>query len=425
MIRSLLLAFTPAWLCVCIGCTSTQPNLAQTVAEQAALTDTSAAIVTTWMVDSTRFTRTCADTLYPRVYQGPGRTRPLQKLTESERAHYLQGEAPSYANADLYFGAILHSPPAEWCITVLADRDDDHDLLWLRYDREGRLNGLDTLASIYGDGQLTVTEYAYCGAYGRLLVAHVQEETLRDERDTMAYLIDTVLFEPDIVIVEAEPAERYALQRTGVDLTRHWVEHTAYSAPGYKRSRSLMQLVPPDRSVFQMAVGDLNNDQVNDYALVLQGDPDGERDLQVVFTVRASTGFRQQTLVPGLLPSRDSGGFHDPIGEPGISGVSIEEGKLVITQFGGSAWKWTSRSEYTYVPDRDRFYLTSEGGRSFHAASEGSLEEQVHFLQEEQRTHGPLSATQQQELNELLEQQRKATWTEVHFPIGERPLKKP
>ncbi|MBK9289650.1 MAG: hypothetical protein IPN38_18755 [Flavobacteriales bacterium] len=318
--------------------------------------------VLAWSPDTTKFKLRCADAATAQD-QGGG----LIPLTESDKGHLpaRPGHALCGCCALLPLHPGLHTGDRR--ITILNERKDDDDLLWLNYDAEGYLNGLDTLISTYGDGQHVTTEYAYRDQHGSLRIAQVSRETFRDEQDTMAYLIDTLLFEPGITRVDVEadgsgaPTERYGLVREPRDLTRHWMELSTYSAASKVHRRSLMQLVPPGKQVFQVAIGDLNGDSWNDYALVLQVDPEGPRALQIVFTDREH-GFVQKALAMGLLPDRNSGGFHDPIGEPGLSGITIDNGHLVITQFGGSAWKWESRAHI--LTRLDGLYLTTEQSRA-------------------------------------------------------------
>jgi len=382
-----------------------------------------AAMANGWSPDSARFARKCTDTLTTDRDQGKG----LIPLTEADRAAYLQRFAPRYADAALYFCSILRCGPGNPTITILDLRHDDQDLLWLSYDHYGRLNGLDTLISSFGDGQQATTEIAYRNPYGTLMIAHVSPETFRDEQDTMAYLIDTLLFESGLTRVDELPTdpdvpnEHYSLIREPRDLTRHWMELSTYSAPTKVLRRSLMQVVPAGRIVFQTAIGDLNGDGWNDYALVLQDDPDGPRDLQIVFTDR-ERGFAQQALYTGLLPDRNSGGFHDPLGEPGLNGISIEGGHLVIARFEGSAWKSESRQEYTYAPKLDGFYLTMEQGRSYHAPTVEVMDEELAAYEAMQQRGQALSPEDAERVTFLRKMQEDYRYKPVHYRIGEKPL---
>lgn len=378
--------------------------------------------------DTAKFTRGRGDTLYADLRQGQGTNPPLIPLTDADRSAYLQRHAPLFVDATLYFCSVLDRTSPFTRITILDLRKDDGYLLWLSYDREGRLNGLDTLISASGDGQQETTEIAYRDQNGTLMIEQRGRETLRDEQDTMAYLIDTLVFESGLTRVDELPTdpevppEHYGLIRTPRDLTRHWMEQTTYSTPDRIQRRSLMALVPQGKQIFQMAYGDLNNDGWNDYALVLQDDPDGVRDLQIVFTVHDSRGFVQKALLLGLLPDRNSGGFHDPIGEEGISGVSITDGHLVITEFEGSAWKSESRSEYTYSTKLDGFYLTMQQGRSYHAPTVEVMDEELAAYAQMKESGKTYSAEDLQRVKDLRKAEKDYAFRTVHYPIGKRPL---
>jgi len=401
--------------------------LAQEPAEAEAPVVTTTAQVPGWTLDTAKFIRSTTDTLYADRYQGPGRRHALLPLTDTDRITYLQRFAPLYTEASLYFCSILDRTPGIQRITILAERNDDQDLLWLNYDRNGRLNGLDTLISSFGDGQEATTEIAYRNPYGTLMVAQVSRETFRDEQDTMAYLIDTLLFESGLTRVDELPTdpdlppEHYSLIREPRDLTRHWMELSTYSAPTKIVRRSLMQVVPPGKTVFQTAIGDLNGDGWNDSAPEKKEDPDGPRDLQLVFTDR-ELGFVQKALAMGLLPDRHSGGFHDPIGEPGISGISIESGHLVIARFEGSAWKSESRQEYTYAPKLDGFYLTMEQGRSYHAPTVEVMDEELARFEAMQQQGEALSTEEVERVAFLRKMKADYMYKPVYYPIGEKPL---
>jgi hypothetical protein len=361
----------------------------------------------------------------------PGRTaknmaRPL--VDAAARGRLLQYAISDFTGATLRYGAKL---PFEngLRITLLCERDDDHDLLWLTYDQLGQLQGVDTLASTYGDGQYAVSECIHLSPYGQLLVESVHNETLRDEVDTMAYRCDTLVYEPVIEGVayadeSGEVKHRYQLRRRVMDLSRCWVEkHHVDAQPPYLW-HSLREVIPPGRRVFLQASGDLNRDGAEDHVIVLTNEADdGPRDLLIAFTAPDGGRFVQHALHQSFLPEKESGGFHDPIGEEGISGISIAADTLVITQFGGSAWKWTSTDKYVFDPVRKAFYLVESGGRSFHASGEESQAEELQAL-EELRTKQRLTKEQAARYGELKELADKATWKSTRYPLGTRPMGK-
>lgn len=359
----------------------------------------------------------------------PGRTdenmrRPM--LDDIARTKLLQHAAANYSGTILRYGAKL---PFEngLRITLLCERDDDHDLLWLTYDQLGQLQGVDTLASTFGDGQYDMAECIYLNPFGQLLVESMQRETLRDEVDTMAYRCDTLVYEPAVVGTvyageNGEMKQGYQLRRRAMDLTGCWVEKHHVDARLPYPWHSLREAIPPGRKVLQQASGDLNRDGAEDHVLVLTNEADdGPRDLLITFTAPDRSRFVQHALLKEFLPEKTSGGFHDPIGEEGISGISISADTLVITQFGGSAWKWTSTEKYVYDAKRNGFYLVESGGRSFHAAGEEQKAEELQEL-ESLRKKQKLNKEQAARFAELKELAEKATWKATRYPVGAKRM---
>lgn len=362
-----------------------------------------------------------------RLCPGDGGTRStLAPLGGGARERLLQDHAPRYANCALSYGWLLQEGP-QTRITLLSDRDDDHDLLWLAYDDVGKLVGLDTLASQWGDGQLIRWECADIDPYGNLRVEVVEEETLRDEVDTMAHRRDTLMYTirvegTGLLDEQVEVRSHYALKRLPEDLTRCWVEkHAAANRPPYPW-KSLHAVIPEDRKVFQQVIGDLNRDGAQDHVLVLTNEADdGPRDLLIAFTAVDRGQYVQHSLLKAFLPEKTSGGFHDPIGEEGISGISINADTLVITQFGGSAWKWTSTDKYVHDGRRNAFYLVETGGRSFHAAGEEGLHEELKELAI-LKARQKLTPEQRVRYTELKDLEEKATWRSTRFAVGQKPM---
>jgi len=362
-----------------------------------------------------------------RLCPGPVAEHQVHALVAEEaRIALLQYAAKDYAGSTLRFGTKL---PFEngLRITLFCDRDDDHDLLWLTYDQLGQLQGLDTLASTYGDGQYAVSECIHLNPFGQLLIASVHEESLRDEVDTMAYRRDTLWYEPVIqgMVRTNESGDSrtfYHVQRRPMDLSHCWVEKHAVDAHSPYAWHSLREVLPEDRRILQQATGDLDRDGAGDHVLVLANEADdGARDLLIAFTAPDRGRFVRHALLREFLPSKHDGGFHDPIGEEGISGISIQADTLIITQFGGSAWKWTSTDKYVYDASRKAFYLVESGGRSFHASGEESQAEERMEL-ETLRTKQKLNKEQAERLAELKELAEKATWKTTRYPLGTKPM---
>ncbi|MGV3637003.1 MAG: hypothetical protein ACO1NQ_05075, partial [Flavobacteriales bacterium] len=364
---------------------------------------------------------------FPRLCPGDGGKRlALIQLDDAARQRLLQDHAPHYTNCVISYGWLLQEAP-QTRITLLSDRDDDHDLLWLVYDDRGRLIGLDTLASQWGDGQLIRWECADLDQHGNLRVEAVELETARDEVDTMAYRRDTLVYAIHSESIGAldeqgEIRSHYRLTRHPEDLTRCWVEKHATATGPPHGWRSLREVIPVGRVVFQQAIGDLNRDGAQDHVLVLtNGTDDGPRDLLIAFTAQDRGSYVRHALLKDFLPARNSGGFHDPIGEEGISGISIREDTLVITQFGGSAWKWIDTDKYIYADKRRAFYLVETGGRSYHAAAEEGWEQELNDLMAV-RQRQKLTPEQLDRYTELKEIQDKALWRSTRYAVGQRPM---
>ncbi|MBL7984133.1 MAG: hypothetical protein JNM91_04005 [Flavobacteriales bacterium] len=367
-----------------------------------------------------------ADRLCP-MYYGPNAG--LWPMNAEDRARFLQQEAARYAHDELFLFAQLPAAMGPR-ITILCSNNDAYDLLWVSYDASGRLNGLDTLASLYGDGQEHTEECAAYDPHGMLTVRVINKETLRDEADTMAYALDTLVYEVRVEAVgilgeeQGETRYRYGLQRLPLDLTARWVECNGADDKGPYRWRSLKDLIPTDRRVFQQASGDLDRDGRTDHVLVLtNADDDGDRDLLIVFTSPDACGFVQQAFLPGFLPSRGSGGFHDPIGEEGLSGISIQGDSLVVHLFGGSAWKWEEHSVYRYAPTLNDFYLVRQESRSYHAPSVSNLQEDLRYF-EELSASRPLTAEEKEELAKVRKTEEAYRWKGTTYALGQKPMRK-
>lgn len=380
--------------------------------------------------DSTKFHVARPDTLFPARFGG-GRTSGLVKLTAEDRTHYLQRYSPQFAASELYFFAVLLGEGERREITILCTQNDNNDLLWLSYDQDNRLNGIDTLISSYGDGQRMTQEYGYWEPWGSFTIATTTHETYRDENDTMAYLTDTLLYEKRLTGIMyipdegGEPVERYELERVPLDLTRHWMTKYPTEEPAKEQRYSLRTVKPPRKHAFRTVIGDLNGDQVDDYVFVLEDDtiPDPEnnlRDLQIVFTT--SGGFQEQLYLPGFFPGRSVGGFFDPIGEDCCSGIFISGDTLIVGLFGGSAWQWQTRHYYRYSEAQGTFFLIKEESRSFHSPSVDTMDEELAELQQLVTDGGQLDSEQHRRFDELRKMVADYEWAVVTHPMGEIPI---
>jgi len=318
MLRYLLLLCIPSSACTIPAERTLSAGMVHEGVHATTDMGTGQADTSTWppLLERDIFISHTAGRLCPRSH---GPRSGLWPLDSADRVRILQEQATHYIGSDLYLFAKL--PPAgsrDRRMTMLCRNDDGHDLLWISHGPDGRLNGLDTLASYYGDGQESVEECAYYDAYGRLMEERMEEATLRDDVDTMTYQLDTLLYECRVTIkaFDADSSgdhvvARYGLVRVPEDLTRRWVATHPVNYPEKRRLWPVRSLIPVDRRVLLAASGDLDGDRVHDHVFVLapKGD-DADRDLLIAFTTRY--GFVRKALLPGLIPGRAGGGFHDP-----------------------------------------------------------------------------------------------------------------
>jgi len=382
--------------------------------------------------DSTKFHVARPDTLFPGRYRGAGSTDRLVKLTTEDRIAYLQRYSASYDDSELFFFSIFLCAGERRQITLLCTHHDDNDVLWLSYDMESRLNGIDTLLTSWGDGQFSTDEYAYWEPWGSLTIVSTTNETARDGNDTMAYLMDTLMYDwrygngPLYIPEEdADPLYQYTVERVPQDLTRHWLIKFPTEEPAKEQRYSLRAVMPPNTEAFLTAIGDLNGDKETDYVFALEPDTgvgvsEGTRDLQIVFGTPG--GFKEKLFLPGFFPGRSAGGFHDPLGEEGYSGISISGDTLIVGLFGGSAWKWQTRHYYRYSTEHQAFFLVKEQARTFHAASVDTMDEELAELEQMNNSGKRLNAEQQEWLTRLRKMVADYEWHPVVHPMGEYPI---
>ena len=400
------------------------PVLCTSVQGQIPVQDTSFTIVVHGrapLLEKDIFPFTTTDRLCPKRLMPETRQTPLDS---ADRNRLLQDHASLDTRSTFHLFARLPDGQGP-CITILSSRSDNHLLLWILYDEQGKVIGLDTLAWNYREGG---TACAYYDKDGVFSLDVIDNESLRDETDTMAYMCDTLQYEVRTVPVSylgkehGETRYGYGLRSIPRDLTARWVEcHADNERPPYSW-RSVKALIPSDRRVLQTASGDLDNDGKPDHVLVLTNEnDDGHRDLLIAFTERDACDFVQKALLRSFLPSSDSGGFHDPIGEEGISGISISGDSLVVHIFGGSAWKWEERSIYKYSPSHDAFFLVREESRSYHASGASLYEEDWRYLEDAEQA-GTLTPEEEERLAEARNAEETSRWQGSTFTLGEKPM---
>jgi hypothetical protein len=132
---------------------------------------------------------------------------------------------------------------------------------------------------------------------------------------------------------------------------------------------TLQTFIPAGYDTIETVSGDLNKDNVDDYAMVLKStreenyDPSVDttelpaRLLVVVFGQK--TGYKLAGKSDKAIMCKECGGiFGDP-----FAGISITKGILIIDHYGGSAWKWAYTHKFRY--QQNDIYLIGETDHSF------------------------------------------------------------
>jgi hypothetical protein len=360
------------------------------------------------------------DTLFPGRYAGSeSRIGDLVKLTPEEREHFLRSSAKDHADAELYFFSIIRCEPQMKEVTLLSSHFNGTDILWLAYDGTGTHTGLDTLLSSFADGQQFVEEYAYMDDFGRMLIGHVALETAWDGNDTIAYTVDTLIYEKRLegygVIREGstEAVTEYVIDREPVDLSKHWFVKFPVADPARKQTHSIRPLLRGRRPI-QVAWGDMDGNGMNDIVMVFDPASDAADDARDLLS--------EHTFLPDIIPGASAGGFHDAIDEACCSGISIIRDTLVIGLFGGRAWKWQTRDHYLYDADQDAFFLVKKQTREYHASTLANAEGELFELEQVVAKGGTLDPDQYRERTRLIQVLSDADWKTTLYPIGERRL---
>lgn len=175
--------------------------------------------------------------------------------------------------------------------------------------------------------------------------------------------------------------------------------------PALPRSGSTWDAFIPERWVaMDTAVGDLNNDQVDDVAFVLQcldsleGDTTGRTGWspvpprKLVVLLAMPDGYRLVQDNDRFILRADEGGWFDP-----YEGMAIADGLLVIRFYGGSAWRY-SRS-YSFRYGRGGFHLVAAETADYHATSGEGAAYRIDFINHRMEvTTGNI--TEEEETNE-------------------------
>ncbi len=129
------------------------------------------------------------------------------------------------------------------------------------------------------------------------------------------------------------------------------------------------------------AEGDLNNDGINDIAIVIEEtnksiEAAPKRALMVVFGNKDKTYTLSVIAENAILKADEGGVFGDP-----LEGISIDRGSLLISFYGGSNWRWYRTYRFRFQ-DNDWYLIGATLGSYFtgNATEENADEEDYNLL---------------------------------------------
>ena len=170
-----------------------------------------------------------------------------------------------------------------------------------------------------------------------------------------------------------------------------------------QQGKTLKSLLPAQWKVIDSVKGDLNNDQVEDLALVIEfyaavkesrayGDNDTEliTELQKprILAVYFKQGKNYKLALQNnnfILRSEEGGAMGDP-----LRPMSIANNALVLNYEGGAGWKW--KLNYTFKHNAGNWQLVNAGNCSFQASSGEMTNKEYDFVNRKRKvTIGKIS----------------------------------
>ncbi len=371
-----------------------------------------------------KFDRQCTDTFDLRWRTNKNPETGLVPISAAERSKYLQWYDKKAPKENFYFYASLPCVDSVKSMLIYDEVDgevDDKLLLRLVYDPNLKLKLVDTIVYSYGDGQWGVDGLAFLD-HGALISIQITEETTLDNTDSMASRIDSVITRHYYEVLRDGAGFPIYQSKQRTEDTWHWEDRWATNKPIRIKRKYVTDLAPKGSTIVQTAIGDLDGDYGNEIAMTVTPTVEGEenppRDLMIIGLGRH--GFELKFHFKGILPGEKDGGFHDPISD--VGGIKIENGKLIIHIFGGSAHKWESINTYQYVDSLKNFYLVRQEGRSFHSPTLSSAEEILYRLEDKIGHRIPLTIPEKKELKEARKVVRDFSMQGTDVPIGAKKL---
>ena len=140
----------------------------------------------------------------------------------------------------------------------------------------------------------------------------------------------------------------------------------------------ISDLVPEGWNIVEKVEGDLNKDNIDDIAVVIEGTSEAEdeasnRELLIAFGNKDGTYTLSTKAEKAILRADEGGVWGDP-----FEGISIDNGSLLISFYGGSNWRWYGNYRFRYQ-DND-WYLIGATIGSFHTSTNEYTQEMDYNL---------------------------------------------
>jgi len=162
--------------------------------------------------------------------------------------------------------------------------------------------------------------------------------------------------------------------------------------------KSAESLIPSNWKIIDSISGDLNNDNIKDFAFVIEfyrpvkenrayGDNETElitevqkpRILAVYFKKSAKGAYRMAAQNNNFILRSEEGGT---MGDP-LRPLKIESNKLLLSFEGGGNWRWILNYRFKYL-DKD-WQLTEANNYTYHSASGEMNDKQYDFINKKRK----------------------------------------
>jgi len=144
---------------------------------------------------------------------------------------------------------------------------------------------------------------------------------------------------------------------------------TALATPIDDVPPDLKRLIPRDTTLFNHQVADLNGDGRPDIVFIVEAkagrdDDTGQRTLFIAIR-QADGALKVVKQNDKVVYCRQCGGF---FGDP-FESLDVTPGKLSVSHYGGSNWRWSNTFSFAYSRRDDTWQLIRVEESSFHTSN--------------------------------------------------------